>query len=332
MDPKSHRYIPVGYQVIKDENLALEVEGHSHRSFRKTMAQIALQRWWALALLLLINAVPYIQGQSPPSWAQYIISPDSLTVLPTAILTDRTVGDVTNPSALLTSGGDVTTLKRAAPVAPPSWPAGTKADASSSHPDNTNNGQVRSYAASNAIDGDETTFWNDDTASAYPDILTLTIPTATKLSGITILSSSDGVPVKFVVEALQGGTWGSVATVSDNAAVLIQVPFTEPVNAEGIRITVTQAEATGLGEYTRIAEVWPGIVDGQVAPAVVLDFGKVVVGKLSINFAGASTNNPGIRLAFSETTQYLTDLSDFSRSNNVSWIFISNHVVLTFVG
>ncbi|ELR02811.1 hypothetical protein VC83_00790 [Pseudogymnoascus destructans] len=280
------------------------------------MVQIALRRWWALALLLLINAVPYIQGQQSPSWAQYIISPQSLTVLPLAILEGRTVGDVTNPSALLTSGGDVTTLKRAAPVAPPSWPKGTTADASSFRPENTNNGQPRTYTPSNAIDGNGATFWNDDTVSAYSDILTLTIPTATTLSGITILSSLDGVPVKFTVEALQGGSWGAVATVSDNAVVLIQVPFAEPVNAEGIRITVTQAQATGQGEYTRIAEVWPGIVPGQVAPAVVLDFGKVVVGKLSINFAGASTNNPGIRLAFSETTQYLTDLSDFSRSNN----------------
>ncbi|KFZ02232.1 hypothetical protein V500_00340 [Pseudogymnoascus sp. VKM F-4518 (FW-2643)] len=316
MEPESHVNIPVGYQVIKDEDPALDVESHSQRPFRKAMTQIALQRWWALALLLLVNAVPYIQGQQSPSWAQYIISPKSLTVLPTAIIADRTVGDVTNPSALLAAGGDVTTLKRAAPVAPPSWPKGTTADASSFHPGNTNNGQTRTYTPSNAIDGDEATFWNDDTASVYPDTLTLTIPTATTLSGITILSSSDGVPVKFTVEALQGGSWGAVAMVSDNAAVLIQVPFAEPVKAEGIRITVTQAEVTTQGEYTRIAEVWPGIVPGRVAPAVVLDFGKVVVGKLSINFAGASTNNPGIRLAFSETTQYLSDLSDFSRSNN----------------
>lgn len=118
MEPKSHVNIPVGYQVIKDEDPALDIESHSQRPFRKAMTQIALQRWWALALLLLVNAVPYIQGQQSPSWAQYIISPKSLTVLPTAILEDRTVGDVTNPSALLAAGGDVTTLKRAAPAAP----------------------------------------------------------------------------------------------------------------------------------------------------------------------------------------------------------------------
>jgi hypothetical protein len=53
-------------------------------------------------------------------------------------------------------------------------------------------------------------------------------------------------------------------------------------------------------------------------PSVVVDFGQPVVGFLSIDFAGASNNSPGIRLAFSETLQYLSDVSDFSRSYNVS--------------
>jgi hypothetical protein len=51
-------------------------------------------------------------------------------------------------------------------------------------------------------------------------------------------------------------------------------------------------------------------------PTIVLDFGINVVGYLNITFAGASDNSPGIRLAFSETTTYLTDLSDFTRSYN----------------
>ncbi|TAQ89704.1 hypothetical protein B7494_g1991 [Chlorociboria aeruginascens] len=51
-------------------------------------------------------------------------------------------------------------------------------------------------------------------------------------------------------------------------------------------------------------------------PTVVVDFGQNVVGFLSIDFDGASTNSPGIRLAFSETLQYLTNVSDFSRSDN----------------
>jgi hypothetical protein len=51
-------------------------------------------------------------------------------------------------------------------------------------------------------------------------------------------------------------------------------------------------------------------------PTIVLDFGINVVGYLNITFGGASDNSPGIRLAFSETTTYLTNLSDFTRSYN----------------
>lgn len=54
-------------------------------------------------------------------------------------------------------------------------------------------------------------------------------------------------------------------------------------------------------------------------PTIVLDFGQNVAGLLSISFAGsysAGDGLPGITLAFSETLQYLTDISDFTRSDN----------------
>ena len=58
-------------------------------------------------------------------------------------------------------------------------------------------------------------------------------------------------------------------------------------------------------------------------PTIVVDFGQNVAGYLSIEFGGAYNSTPGlpgIRLAFSESIQYgyLTDVSDFSRSDNVS--------------
>lgn len=56
----------------------------------------------------------------------------------------------------------------------------------------------------------------------------------------------------------------------------------------------------------------------SVIPTVVVDFGQNVVGFLVIKFAGATSNSPGIRLAFSETLEYLGNTSDFSRSDNVS--------------
>lgn len=55
-------------------------------------------------------------------------------------------------------------------------------------------------------------------------------------------------------------------------------------------------------------------------PTIVVDWGMNIAGFLSINFGGSyntSIGLPGIRLAFSETLQYLTDRSDFSRSDNV---------------
>ncbi|PVH79245.1 glycoside hydrolase family 78 protein [Cadophora sp. DSE1049] len=57
----------------------------------------------------------------------------------------------------------------------------------------------------------------------------------------------------------------------------------------------------------------------DIAPAIVFDFGQNIAGLLSIKFGGAYNTThglPGIRLAFSETLQFLGDLSDFSRSNN----------------
>lgn len=58
-------------------------------------------------------------------------------------------------------------------------------------------------------------------------------------------------------------------------------------------------------------------------PTIVADFGKNVVGILNLQFTGAqsfSTGLPGLRLAFSETMQYLTDRSDFTRSDNASGV------------
>jgi hypothetical protein len=56
--------------------------------------------------------------------------------------------------------------------------------------------------------------------------------------------------------------------------------------------------------------------DGDPAPSITIDFGLNIVGFPIFNFAGASSNSPGIRVAFSETLQFLGDRSDFTRSDN----------------
>ena len=54
----------------------------------------------------------------------------------------------------------------------------------------------------------------------------------------------------------------------------------------------------------------------DAVPSVTLDFGQNIVGFVQIHFAGASNNSPGIRLTFSETKEYLKNVSDFTRSDN----------------
>lgn len=63
--------------------------------------------------------------------------------------------------------------------------------------------------------------------------------------------------------------------------------------------------------------------DDSNIPTVVIDFGQNVVGIVSIDFAGSSNSSegfPGLKLAFSETQQYLTNISDFTRSDNMAGV------------
>lgn len=64
-------------------------------------------------------------------------------------------------------------------------------------------------------------------------------------------------------------------------------------------------------------------IESDQLPTIVVDFGQNVVGILSLQFSGSqslSTGLPGLRLAFSETTEYLTDRSDFTRSDNAGGV------------
>ncbi|KAK8135757.1 glycoside hydrolase family 78 protein [Apiospora sp. TS-2023a] len=58
-------------------------------------------------------------------------------------------------------------------------------------------------------------------------------------------------------------------------------------------------------------------------PTIVLDFGQDVVGLLRISFAGSESfarGYPGLRLIFSETKEFLTNQSDFTRSDNAQGV------------
>ncbi|MEV6635106.1 alpha-L-rhamnosidase C-terminal domain-containing protein [Actinoplanes sp. NPDC051470] len=265
-----------------------------------------------VATLLAATATPAVAG-SGPSWARYVVAPSSRAVKPVRIV--ATTGAVTNPHGLLGQG--VTTLSRPQPAPRPAWAAGATATASSFHaPNNGNDGQPRTYEPGNAIDGVTDTFWNDDTIAAFPDVLTITTPAAVALPGITLLSNPDGVIKDFTVETWSGSAWQPAATVAGNTAIQVRVPFTAPVPTTQVRITVTGVQSSGRGDFTRVNEVYPGLVADEPVPSVTVDFGQVVAGYPVLRLAGASAGNPGLRLAFSETKQYLTDVSDFTRSYN----------------
>ena len=248
------------------------------------------------------------------SWHRYLQGPNGHNVAPVKVI--ASTGDVTNPNALLKPGGAVTVLSRPQPPVPPSWPTGTTATASSFHdPNQGDDGTYTTYDPSNAIDGDVTTFWNDANPNTYPATLTITSPTALTLPGVTLLSNSDGVPVDFTVQTWDGSAWQTSATVTGNSAVQVPIPFTAPITTTQVQIVVTLDQDTPQGQFTRVNELWPGLVEVITLPSVTIDFGKDVVGYTKVDFAWASNNNPGVRLAFSETTEYLTDRSDFARSD-----------------
>lgn len=137
-----------------------------------------------------------------------------------------------------------------------SWPAGTTAAASSTHDPNTYNGQVRTYDAGNAVDGNLATFWNNANSGEFPDVLTVTAPSAVALQGVGFASIVDGVPTDFTVQTWDGTQWVTQASVSGNSALYRWIPFASPVTTTQVRVVVT-ASQTQNGDFARIAELTP---------------------------------------------------------------------------
>jgi len=133
------------------------------------------------------------------------------------------------------------------------WATGTTASASSSHAPNVVNGATRTYYAANAVDGNPSTFWNDDTFGQYPDTLTIAAPSLAALTGVGFISFPDGAPTDFSVQTWDGANWVTQATVSGNTQVYRWIPFAAPVTTTQVRVVVT---ATQDG-FTRVAELTP---------------------------------------------------------------------------
>jgi alpha-L-rhamnosidase len=147
--------------------------------------------------------------------------------------------------------------------APSEWPEGTVAEASSFHAPVDD----RSYEPQNAIDDNPTTFWNDDTAGAFPDWITITSPISLELNAITIVSQGDGVIVDYTVDTWDGSVWVQQGCVTGNSDIARVVTFAAPVTTKGLQITVTSSQMQN-GNFTRITAIEPGIYRGTTTPAV----------------------------------------------------------------
>jgi alpha-L-rhamnosidase len=141
----------------------------------------------------------------------------------------------------------------------PAWPAGTTATASSYAGSNVVNGVTRTYVPGNAIDGNLSTFWNDNTPGQYPDVLTITTPSAVTLSDVDLASFPDGVPVDFTVSTWNGSAWVQQAQVTGNDRVDRWIPFATAVSTTQVELTVTKDSPAYAGEYTRVAELAPSM-------------------------------------------------------------------------
>ena len=173
---------------------------------------------------------------------------------------------VTAPASVTTGGEQTITLAASADgqhadtttqlLSFGSWPAGTTATASSAHDPNIYNGQTRTYYASNAIDGNLATFWNNANSGQFPDTLTVTAPSAVTLDGVGFASIVDGVPTDFEVQTWNGTAWVTSAQVSGNSSLYLWIPFTTPVTTTQVQVVVTASQPQN-GNYARIAELTP---------------------------------------------------------------------------
>lgn len=165
------------------------------------------------------------------------------------------------------------------------WPAGTVATASSSHGSG-------GYDVSKVLDGDLSTFWNDNSQGAFPDWVEVTSPQAVELPGITVVGNADGGPRDFVVTALVGGAMREVATVTGNSDLQTYVAFDAPVSTTRIRISVSATwDTTPWPGWTRVGEIHPGElpVADRSAPLLRRDFTvdrQVARARLSITGVG----------------------------------------------
>ncbi|KAJ5991291.1 hypothetical protein N7499_011949 [Penicillium canescens] len=103
----------------------------------------------------------------------------------------------------------------------------------------------------------------------------------------------------------------------------VRSPSTSIVKPKSIlaaNITGNVSNPNGFLEGNDAPTILSRKPDDLHVPSIVVDFGQNVVGIVSIDFAQSTNSSqglPGLKLAFSETQQFLTNTSDFTRSDNL---------------
>lgn len=137
--------------------------------------------------------------------------------------------------------------------------------------------------------------------------------------------------------ALTAGASPAQATHRDAGwKKFVRPPFTSTVKPARIlphNTTGNVHNPSGLITGQGPTKLIRGSPDEQV-PGLIVDFGQDVVGLLVIEFEGSHNTTeglPGLRLAFSETQEYLTNISDFTRSDNASGVSQKSKCTLLFI-
>lgn len=143
------------------------------------------------------------------------------------------------------------------------WPSGTVAQASSEALGNP------PYNASFAIDGDQSTFWNDATLGDFPDVLTIAAPQLLNLSGIILVSNPGGWPTHYEVSSLSPNlSWAHLAELQDLTSYISTATFNQSVMSSQFRISVFNVStAPCMPLHTRVNEVYPVYVNGTTTPS-----------------------------------------------------------------
>lgn len=252
---------------------------------------------------------------------KYIISPRSRTVRPKAIVEHLTTGSVQNPSALLTPGKNVTTFARNYEGETSSWPIGTMAEflyseSSRELSQRRFSKQLKTNSASRGVEA------QGDYSRECAHAVSLEFPEPILLDSFAVFFTGEVDAGSFNVA---GSTWDGKGPEQPfqftNYGLKSFVVLDSARKYAGIKFNVLQNDPYSLQPPKKcitavVPNLGPEDKDKEI-PSVVVDFGQVVVGYLSIDFAGAvgiGAQPPGLRLAFSESLEFLGEASDFSRS------------------